>query len=408
MIFKRKVWLAFAYLLAAAVLSACTSTPGRDQALGMVVTTAFSPNGKLIAASTSDGEVALFSTQPLWFRRLLSRESDRSPTPHGYDEMIGSVYRPLPLAFSRDGTLLAAGGVGGSVVVWDVTSGSERLRVPARGKILDIVFIPDGEALVTAGPDVAILSTRNGEQIGELPLPAGTAATAAAVSPDGHVVVVGLSTGEIATFDAGSRTPLDKSKAHEVPVTGLAFGADRAAIASTAGGYDLRLWKLNLMGGLDQREASLAAAASASASITQAQGFGVLLWLLGTIRGVQIVGAPTMSAPPFLAGAAGQFAKAARTIPHHCGSRVAFSANGRYLAATANLMTCAGCMGTLAPAFMLFVSNLETGATATARDRGCAVAVSPDGRIVAVGGAGAPELLDSMTGDRIAEVPGRN
>lgn len=399
-------WSAMACILVAGVLSGCGSTPGREQPLGHPVTASFSPDGKLIAVSTHQGEVALFEARPLWFKRLLSRDGDRISKMKYQD-----IFRPLPLAFARDGTLLAAGGVGGSVVVWDVLSGTEKFRVPARGKILDIGFMSDDQALFTAGPDLAVLSAQSGERIGEFPLAGDVAATAAALSPDGHVLAVGLSNGHIATFDVGSRTQLRTVKAYEVPVSGLAFGRDRTMLASTAGGYDLRLWKLDSDGGLEQSMPPLVAAAIAESSISQTQGLGLLLWLLGSARGFQIAGAPTMGAPPLMAGAGTQFANAARRIPPYCESRVAFSMNGRYLASTANLIRCETC-GSGLISYMLFITDLETGKTVTAKNRtGCMVAVAPDGTYVAAGAMwqmGAPDLVDSTTGERITELPRQN
>jgi WD40 repeat protein len=399
-------WSAMACMLIAGFLSGCGSTPGREQPLGHPVTASFSPDGELIAISTHQREVALFEARPLWFKRLLSREGDRILKMEHRD-----IFRPLPLAFARDGTLLAAGGVGGSVVVWDVPSGAERFRVPAKGQVLDIGFMSDGQTLFTAGPDVAVLSAQSGERIGGFPLAAGVAATAAALSPDGHVLAVGLSNGQIATFDAGSRTQLRTVKAHEVPVSGLAFGKDRTMLASTAGGYDLRLWKLDSDGGLEQSIPPLVAAAIAESSISQTQGLGMLLWLLGSARGFQLAGAPTMGAPPVMPGAGTQFANAARRIPPYCGSRVAFSTNGRYLASTANLIRCETC-GSGLVSYILFITDLETGKTVTATNRtGCMVAVAPDGTYVAAGAMwqmGAPDLVDSTTGERITELPRHN
>ena len=395
-------WL-WAGILVAGLLSACAGTPGREQALGMVVTSAFSPDGKLVAVSTSEGEVALFDTQPLWFRRQLSREADKRPAPKGYSEMIAAVYRPQPLAFSPDGARLAAAGVAEHIVVWDVTSGAEQFRVPASGQILDLAFLADSRQFLTAGPEVLIRSAGDGKQLGQLALPAGASATAAAVSPGG-LLLIGLSTGEIALYDGTTRQLLRTLKAHQAPVTGLAFGPDGKSFASTAGGYDLRLWRKDGEDSFDHG-APPVTAADAADSVANAQGAGAFLWLLGTLRGFQIVGAPTMGTPPVVAGADSQFAKAARTIPPHCGSRVAFSADGRYLASTANLMLCPDCIGTLSPAFMLFVTDLATGKTVTARDTGCAVAISPDGRMVATGVAGKPQLRDSATGQVLRESP---
>ena len=388
-------------LFLAVMLYGCASTPGRDQPLGYVVSTAFSPDGRNLATATSEGEVALFDAHPLFFKRLFTREVDKTPVQRDYVALIDSIYRPLPLAFSADGTLLAAGAVSGNVVVWDIASGMEKFRSPAGGQIVDLVFSPDGQTLISAGPDLLLRSMKDTGQTIKVQLPPGAKATAATMSPDGTVLVVGLSTGEIALFDTTDLRLLRIAKVHEAPVTGLAFQRQGEVFASTAGGYDLRLWKRSPEGGFEKGDLPVAAATSAAAAFDSAQVGGFLLWLLGTVRGFQIVGAPTLGAPPITGGAESTLAKAAHTTPPHCGSRVAFSADGRYLVSSANLMMCPDCIGTLAPSFLLFLTNLESGVTTTVRDLGCEFSISPVGRTFSTAGPGAPQIRDISTGQQL-------
>lgn len=388
------------FIVSAVLLAGCASTPGREEPLAMIVSTAFSPDGKLIAVSTNEGEIALFDFQPLWFRRLLSRASDKVPMPRAYEEMIDSVYRPLPIAFSPDGRFLAAGGVGASVVVWEIISGDERFRLPVKERVLDLAFFPDGQRLVIAGPDAAVVAVGNGEKVAALALPMGAKATAGTVSPDGRAIIIGLSSGEIALFDGITFALTHQFKAHELAVSGVAFAPDGRLLASTAGGYDLRLWQRNAKTGFEKADLPFAAAASADESVAQAKGLGTMLWLLGTARGFQLVGAPTLGAPPNMSAADAMFANAARTIPFHCASRVSFSADGRYLASTANLIPCRACIGRLSPAFLMFLTDLKSGVTNTVRDTGCEAAFAPNGEVVATGGPGIPLFRASATGQR--------
>lgn len=388
-------------LLLAQLLYGCASTPGREQPLGYVVSTAHSPDGQTIAAATSEAEVALFDAQPLRFKRLLTGEADKTAVGRGYLAMIGSVYRPRPIAFSPDASLLAAGAVSGNVVVWDVATGAEKYRSPAGGPVVDLHFSADGQALISAGPDLLWRPLQDPAHTTQLPLPPGARATAMTLSPDGSVVVAGLSTGELATFDTATLKLLHISKVHEAPVSGLAFERQGAVLASTAGGYDLRLWKFSPNGGFEPGDAPFSAAARATETFERAQGGGLLLWLLGTARGFQLAGAPTLGAPPLTGAAETKFAQAARTTPPHCGSRVAFSADGRYLASSANLMRCPDCIGTLAPSFMLFVTDLAHGTTTAVRDLGCEFAFAPDGQTFSTAGPGAPQIRDSATGQTI-------
>ena len=381
--------LARALLLAA--LAACAATPGREAPLGYVVSTAFSPDGTRIAAATGEGEIALFDARPLRFRTLFTRDAEKAAPSRDYVEAIAAVYRRIPLAFSRDGALLAARTARGNLVVWIVASGAEALRAPAPAALADLAFSPDGRTLYTAGAELVAWSLDEGGRRRALELPTPSAATAAALSPDGLVIAVGLSNGDIAMLEASTGRLLSRTSVHRAPVTGVAFEASGRAFASTAGGYDLRLWQ-HAAGGELAAGAPAAGAASAARAFENAQGAGALLWLLGTLRGFQIAGAPTLGAPPILGGADDALARAARSAPFHCGSRAAFSADGRYLVSTANLMKAPDAIGTLAPAFLLFVTDLRAGKTTSIRDQGCEVSISPDGTTFATGGPGAPML----------------
>ncbi len=385
-------------------LIGCAATPGRERAWGYVVSTAYSPDGATIAAVTSESEVALFDTVPLRFRQSLTGEADKVPITRGVADQIGAAFRILPLRFSCDGTLLASSSASGQVTVWVASTGEARWRLPVGGMVSDLAWSPDGRTLLTTGPSATLWSMDNGARLADLLLPPAATATAAGLSPDGRQMVVGLSTGEIAVFDLASRATLQTLRAHTAPVSGLAFRPDGVVLASTAGGYDLRLWKSNPDKTFEASDAA-ASAASAQAEVDRAQGAGLLLWLFGTVRGFQIAGAPTLGAPPIVAGAQSQLARAARATPFHCGSRVAFSADGRTLASSANLLACADCIGTLAPGFLLFVTDLQAGTSTTVRDLGCDVALSPDGRTFTTAGPGAPQLRSSATGRQLPSAP---
>lgn len=186
----------FVWMLVGSVLSSCASTPGRDRALGAVMATALSADGRTIAVSTHTSEVALFDVKPLRFRQLLTREEAK--TRPG----VAGLLRSPPVAFSPDGKLLVAAGVAGEVFGWEADSGAVRFRVPAEAGVADLAFLPDGRSFVTAGPAPRHWSAESGSVLGEFKLSGDARATFVGVSPDGRVVLVGLASGEIAEFDA--------------------------------------------------------------------------------------------------------------------------------------------------------------------------------------------------------------
>jgi WD40 repeat protein/DNA-binding SARP family transcriptional activator len=140
---------------------------------------AFSPNGKLLAASLLTGGVRLFDPSNGRAVRTLSDPGDDT----------------VSLAFAPGGAVLAAGTGGGTVEMWDVRNG-KRLGQPLladSGAIADVAFDPSGQRFAITGSqdgDVKVWFTASLEQEGPR-LAADPGSTAAAVfEPDGSRLLV--------------------------------------------------------------------------------------------------------------------------------------------------------------------------------------------------------------------------
>jgi WD40 repeat protein len=336
--------------------------------------------------------VALFDITPLHFRSLLTAEGVKAKPKEG------DIFRAAPLAFSPDGTLLVTGGVAGHLVGWDIEVGTVRFRIPHEGRANDVVFFPDGGSFLVAGPSIQRFSASNGQLIAEFKPPGIATATALAMSSDGRVILAGLSTGNIAKYDAAAGNLLHVIKGHAVAVTGLAFAPDDSAFASNAGRFDPRVWNAKDGAPVPIRLKELEGIGeSLDKSAQELQALTVLAWVLGTAAGFHTVGAPTMGAPPI--GAAGPTVdRAAVTPSHFCGPRVAYSPDGRFLATTAHL-------GMLSGEFQLILVDLtQRKARLMAGNYGCSVAFSSDSKLVIRSGNGAPQIWDAETGERIDKV----
>jgi WD40 repeat protein len=69
-------------------------------------------------------------------------------------ELSGPVGQIWEVAFSPDGTRIAAGGADGGLHLWQAESGRHLLALDAHeGPIWGVVFTPDGESIVTGGDD---------------------------------------------------------------------------------------------------------------------------------------------------------------------------------------------------------------------------------------------------------------
>lgn len=199
---------------------------------------------------------------------------------------------PAGVAFSPDGTQLAAGAFfgAGQALVWDVPSGkllhtligitgragylrfsprrtwlairldegwtwglsvglwrlpestSERVLSKSRHRIMDLAFSPDERYLATAGEDasICIWDVATGERLCDL-TGQQTSFTAVAWSPDGDRLVGGGDDGTLTIWDTASHQQVGRLKGHKAPVNRVAFLPNGNHLVSIS--LDsLRLW----------------------------------------------------------------------------------------------------------------------------------------------------------------------
>jgi WD40 repeat protein len=190
--------------------------------------------GTRLAASTIPGEVDVTDLATGWARRLRGD--------------AGSVDRSL--AFSPGGRVLAMGGGGPDVRLWDVEAWIEQepLRV-GTGAVRSVTFAPDGTKLAVgtwnsrSQPAIVTLwewpARRRLAELGPFP----RSINALAFSPDGGRMVIADASGRVLLWDVGAGRELTRWQAHESGILGLALSPDGRLIATACyadGG--VRLW----------------------------------------------------------------------------------------------------------------------------------------------------------------------
>jgi WD40 repeat protein len=141
----------------------------------------------------------------------------------------GHAYPVLSTAFSPDGRLVATGDTMGTIKFWETQTGRLLRTIGAhKGRVSRIVFNATGDALATqsksgnsnaelyAEETVKLWSVRTGKMLLELPL------TPFAFSPDGKVFAAGEGT-RIKLWDASDARPLHTLAGHAHPLGTLAF-----------------------------------------------------------------------------------------------------------------------------------------------------------------------------------------
>jgi WD40 repeat protein len=162
---------------------------------------ALSPDGKTLAVA------GYYDVVRLW--DLASRKQVQSLPwvrgPVGMSYLRGPAYA---LAFSADGKILAAGGWGNTVRLWEWRSGRELFDEGHHAGVGSLVFSPDGRTLISRGRDDTIrlweIAAGKAVQRFRHPQKDGTAADpigAMLGSPDGKSIILGTWAGKLGILD---------------------------------------------------------------------------------------------------------------------------------------------------------------------------------------------------------------
>ncbi|HLA43565.1 MAG TPA: WD40 repeat domain-containing protein, partial [Aggregatilineales bacterium] len=189
---------------------------------------AISPDGRLLAAGIDNLSIGIWNLDTGEKLHDLIRHDDR----------LRDVY------FSPDGRLLASASWDRTVRLWDVASG-EMIQTLRHGLgVNKIQFSPDGGQIAAGllGGDIVIRDIRGDEPISIDLIGHRGDISSIAYSPDGRLLVSGSRDREMRIWNAQSGELLNTLEGHEGILTRVAVSADGSLLASGDQTGVVRIW----------------------------------------------------------------------------------------------------------------------------------------------------------------------
>lgn len=336
------------------------------ESLAVFESIAFSPDGKHVAAGRNVFNVVLlYDVETLKVKMAFKGRQD---------DTWGKL-SAKSLAFSPDGTFLAAAGIDDSVVVWNVNTGSEVLHLSELKGARDIAYSPNGKILAIAGPanGIHLVDFQTGRERGVLAGHRGRV-NCVAFSRDGGILASGSSDCTIRFWNIATQELAAVLTGHSDPVTCISFSPDGRSVAAVAG-YDIKLWQTEEGVWVEQMTDPKRLQEEENRKTTLINA----LMILHLVNSIRLTGAP-----------GGWFGYQYRL---RAPLKVKFSPDSGFLAMTVPRMS-------FSSDYEIRIINRTTKKMVSIGGQFFDLAFSPDGKILASGGIGL-KLWDPHTGKRI-------
>jgi WD40 repeat protein len=162
--------------------------------------------------------------------------------------IINADPRGVPsVAISPDGHLLASGGEGGAIRLWDAVSGEPVRTLQAHEKIVwALAFNPDGRRLASASDDqtAIVWNVRDGRVLHRLQGHRGTVSDVA-FAPDGRRLATASGDGMIRLWDVEEGRLIRTYTGHENFVHDVDISPDGRLLASASSDGTVKLWGMD-------------------------------------------------------------------------------------------------------------------------------------------------------------------
>ena len=190
----------------------------------MVMSVAFSPNGKYIVSASSDGTVKLWDVE----------DEELVRTFEGHDDMVMSV------AFSRDGKYIVSASDDDTVKLWEIKGRQVRTF---NDRVYSVAFSPDGKYIVSGSGEntVKLWETGSGRLIHTFE-GHDDYVSSVAFSPDGKYIVSGSDDNTINLWNVENEVLVRTFEGHKDIVNSVAFSPDGKYFVSGSGDETIKLW----------------------------------------------------------------------------------------------------------------------------------------------------------------------
>ncbi|WP_405835246.1 helix-turn-helix domain-containing protein [Streptomyces sp. NBC_01518] len=205
----------------------------RSAGAGAVTSLRLRPDGQAVAGLiTGDGRsVQLWDARTHMLRTVVR---NRPPS----DTLLAT-------ALSRDGRVLATGGTGTRIHLWDVATGKSRTVLAGQTDVVaSLAFSPDGHTLAAAGADgkLRVWDSATGARQAVLT----DLASSLAFSSDGRTLLAGHADGAVRLWDLATRTVRATLSGRQQAVSAMTVSPDQHTLAAGNNDGTIQLWKLSL------------------------------------------------------------------------------------------------------------------------------------------------------------------
>jgi WD40 repeat protein len=206
---------------------------------------------RLAAQST-----ALDDSDPVTAALLAGAAWRLSPTAQARYSLLQSLAQPVrgiltapsgvvtALAYSPDGSTLAAGYSGGAIRLWDLTSHRTISATTWGATPLALAFTSGGKKLEVADADaVGTWNLASQARITTRPFASPAPGGPVAFSPDGNTIATGGADGNVRLWDAATQQEIGPPMSSDAqPVAAVAFSPDGTLVAAGSTDGNVQLW----------------------------------------------------------------------------------------------------------------------------------------------------------------------